>query len=61
VSQHETKYGLHGKHLPSYDAIIAPVKQWVTSSGAEFYKCSMQALVRHWQKCMANGCDYVEK
>ena len=25
------------------------------------YKCDMQALVHHWQKCSAHGDDYVEK
>jgi len=30
--------------------------QWVTS-GAEFYKCVMQALVYHWQKCRADDGD----
>jgi len=38
---------------------------WKTShvpeSHADFYKCSMQDLVHHWQKCIANGGDYVEK
>ena len=29
------------------------VKQKNTSTGADFYKCSMQALVHHWQKCTA--------
>ena len=35
-------------------------RQWVTSTGADFYKCGMQALVHHWWKCIANGGDYVE-
>jgi hypothetical protein len=32
-----------------------------TSAGADFYECSMQALVHRWQKCIANGGNYVEK
>jgi len=36
-------------------------QQWVTSIGADFYKCSMQALIHRWQKWTANGSDYVEK
>ena len=36
-------------------------QQWVTSVGAGFDEYSMQALVHHWQKCLANGGDYVEK
>jgi len=27
---------------------------------ADFYKCSMQALVHHWRKFISNGGDYVE-
>jgi hypothetical protein len=30
-------------------------------AGADFYECGMQALVQCWQKCIANGGDYVEK
>jgi len=35
------KEGLHGKHYPSNDAIIAAIQQWVNSTGADFYKHSM--------------------
>jgi len=35
--------------------------QWVTFTGADGYDHGMQALVHHWQKCIANGHDYVEK
>jgi len=28
--------GLHGQHFPSNDTIIAALKQWATSTGAEF-------------------------
>ena len=35
--------------------------QWVTFAGADLYERSMQALVHCWQKCIANGGDYVEK
>ena len=38
---------------------------WKTShipkGHADFYECSMQALVHCWRKCIANGGDYVEK
>jgi len=30
-------------------------QQWVTSTGADFYKPSMQALVHHWWERTANG------
>ena len=55
------KVALCGQHFLSNDIIAAAVKQWVASIGADFYKCDMQALVHHWQKCTANGSDYVEK
>jgi hypothetical protein len=50
--------GLRGQHFPSNDAVVRVVKQW---AGADFYECGMQALVRRWRKCIANGDDYVEK
>ena len=34
---------------------------WVTSAGADFYECGMQALVHHWLKCIASSGDDVEK
>jgi len=36
-------------------------QQQVTSAGADIYKCGMQALAHHWQKCIASGSDCVEK
>jgi len=32
--------------------------QWVTSTGADFEE---EALAHYWQKCIANGGDYIEK
>jgi len=55
------KDGLRRQHSPSNDTVVRAVKQWATSAGADFYECSMQALVHRWQKCIANGGDYVEK
>jgi len=39
------KDGLCGHHFPSSDAVVAAVKQWVTSTGTDSYKRSFQALV----------------
>ena len=50
-----------GQHFSSNNTIIAAMKQWVTSAGTDFYKCSMQAVVHHWPKCTAKDADYVEK
>ena len=55
------KDGLHGRHFPSNHAVIAAVKQWVTSAGTDFYNGDMQALVHCWRKCTLNDGDYVEK
>ena len=55
------KDGLCGQHFPSNNVVIAAVKQWTTSAGADFYERSMQALVHRWRKCIADGGDYVEK
>ena len=35
--------------------------QWVTSAGAGGCERGIQALVHLWQRCIANGGDYVEK
>jgi histone-lysine N-methyltransferase SETMAR len=43
--------GLWGQNF-SDDAIIAAVRKSVTSTGANFYECSMQAFFHHWQKCI---------
>jgi len=51
------KDGLPGQHFLS-DTIVRAVKQWATSVGADFYECSMQALVHRWRKCIANGGEY---
>lgn len=48
---------LCGQHFPSKDAIIAAVKQWVASTGGDFYELGMLALSDYWQKYRANG-DY---
>ena len=55
------KDGLCGQHFPSNNVVIAAVKQWTTSAGADFYERGMQALVHRWRKCIANGGDYIEK
>ena len=31
------------------------------SAGADFYEHSMRPLFHRWQKCTANGGDYVQK
>ena len=38
-------------------------QQWqqVTSADADFYEHGMQAFVHCWQKCTANGGDYIER
>jgi histone-lysine N-methyltransferase SETMAR len=55
------KSGIHGQHFPDVDAVIAAVRKWVASAGADFDELSMQALVNRWRKCIGNGGDYVER
>ena len=55
------KDGLHGEHFTSNDIIMTAVNQWVFSTGAGFYECSMQALAHCWRTCKANGGGCVEK
>jgi len=33
----------------------------ITSTGADFDEHNMQAFVHHWQKCVVNGGDNVER
>jgi len=51
------KDGLCGQHFPRNIVVIAAVKQWTTSAGADFYERGIQALVYRWRKCIANGDD----
>jgi len=55
------KDGPHGECFPCNSAIMAAVKQLVTSTSANFREHSMQALVHCWQKCITDGGDHVEK
>ena len=54
------KDGVHRQYFPSNYAIIAAVKEWVMTAGADFYKRRMQALDHCWQKCITNDGDYDE-
>jgi len=55
------KDGLCGQHFHSYNTVVFAVKQLATSTGADFYEHGIQALVHHWQKCIASGGYYVKK
>jgi len=55
------KEGLCVQHFFRNNAIIAAVKKRVCSASADFQKKGMKALVHCWQKCIANGDDYVVK
>ena len=46
----------------SKDDNLSLLKLWVIcTSAAFFYKYNIQALLDCWQKCIANGSDYIEK
>ena len=53
------KDGLCG-HFPSKYAVVQAVKEWATSTGADFYEHGTQAPLHCWQHCTANGGDSVE-
>jgi len=55
------KDGPRGQHFPRNYTVIAAVNQRVTSTGAGFHECGMQALIYCQRKCVASGCAYVEK
>ena len=57
----QMKEGLNGQHFPSSDAVISALKQRITSASADFYECSMRALVHCWWKCRTIGGYYAEK
>ena len=52
------KIGLCGYHFPIDDIIIAAMKVWVNSIGADFYEHGIQALVHRWWKCIASSGDW---
>ena len=46
------------------DVVSDVFQQWqqqFISIGVDLYEHSMQALVHHWYKCIANSGDYVQK
>ena len=49
------------EHSEEVGGAIQQQQQWVTSTGTDISECDMQAPVHCWQKCRANGCDYVKK
>jgi hypothetical protein len=54
------KDGLRGKYFPDKDVVIAAVRKWVSSTGADFYDRSVQFPVHRWRKCIASDGDYLE-
>jgi len=43
------------------DDLKDAVQKWLTSQAAAFYEESIQKLVLHYDKCLNNGGEYVEK
>ena len=48
------------EHSEVVGGVFQQWQQQVTSTGADFEKHSMQALVHCWQKWTANSSDYAE-
>jgi hypothetical protein len=53
------KDGLRVQHFPD-DTVIAAVRKWVASTGADFYDRSMGTLGHRWRKCITSGGNYVD-
>ena len=43
------------------DDLKDEVRKWLTSQAATFYEEGIQKLVPHYDKCLNNGSEYVEK
>ena len=52
---------LGGKWFDDDDDLKDAVQKWLTSQVAAFYEESIQKLVPHYDKCLNNGGEYVEK
>ena len=61
LAEHLWRLNSGYEHSQAAGGTFQQWQQWVTSTGADFYEHDLQVLVLHWQKCIANGGDYVEK
>ena len=52
---------LGGKRFDDDDDLKNAVQKWLTSQTAAFYEEGIQNLVPRYDKCLNNGCKYVEK
>ena len=52
---------LGGKQYDDDDDLKDAVQKWLTSQAAAFYEEGIQKLVPHYDKCLNNGGEYVEK
>ena len=52
---------LGGKRFDDDDDLKDAVQKWLTSQAAAFYEEGTQNLVPRYDKCLNNGCKYVEK
>jgi len=52
---------LGGKRFDDDDDLKDGVQKWLTSQAAAFYEEDIQKPVPHYNKCLNNGSDYVEK
>jgi hypothetical protein len=50
---------LGGRRFP--DKVKEAINTWFVSQAASFYDAGIQKLVTHYDKCLNNGGNYVEK
>ena len=56
-----TSRDLKGTHFTSDDEVKQAVMSWIKQRTPEFFIYGMRKLVLHWEKCIEQQGDYVEK
>jgi hypothetical protein len=52
---------LAGQRFNNNEDVKKAVQKWLSSQAAAFYDEGIQKLVSHYDKCLNNGGNYVEK
>jgi len=52
---------LGGKHFDEEDNLKEEIQTWLSSQAASFYDDGIQKLMLHYDKCLDNGGNYMEK
>jgi hypothetical protein len=52
---------LGGRQFHDNNKVKEAINMWFASQAASFYDAGIQKLVPHYDKCLNNGGNYVEK